>query len=112
MKNLIKKLKLLVVIFTSILFSNCKENLNYTKETPTKEKDISFESKKNKAHTKMYGIDISKWNGNEAEEIEPKDSITFVICKATQGIKLVDPDFKQNVALILIFYFVLMLRFV
>ncbi len=43
-----------------------------------------------------YGIDISKWNGNEASEIPQKDSITFIICKATEGIHKIDRNFKKN----------------
>ena len=42
------------------------------------------------------GIDISHYNGNEAEEITEKDSLTFIICKATQGSTIIDKDFKQN----------------
>jgi GH25 family lysozyme M1 (1,4-beta-N-acetylmuramidase) len=42
------------------------------------------------------GVDISKWNGNAASELGPDDSITFVICKATEGITDVDPDFDNN----------------
>ncbi|MCE3227016.1 MAG: hypothetical protein K0S32_1567 [Bacteroidetes bacterium] len=43
-----------------------------------------------------YGIDISKWNGNEASEIPTKDSITFIICKATEGVGYIDPEFRRN----------------
>lgn len=42
------------------------------------------------------GIDISKYQGDEAAEIGPEDSLTFIICKATEGLTLVDPDFKTN----------------
>jgi len=44
----------------------------------------------------FYGVDISKWNGDEVKEIDPTDSISFIICKATEGITGVDPEFKQN----------------
>lgn len=44
----------------------------------------------------LYGIDISRWNGDALEEIKPKDSISFVICKATQGTTYQDPDFENN----------------
>ena len=44
----------------------------------------------------IYGVDISKWNGDAAEEIDPSDSISFIICKATEGTTLVDPDFDSN----------------
>lgn len=43
-----------------------------------------------------YGIDISKWNGNIAEDIDSMDHISFIICKGTEGIRYVDPDFDFN----------------
>lgn len=42
------------------------------------------------------GVDISKWNGDAAAEIDPTDSITFIICKATEGDNEIDPDFDSN----------------
>lgn len=42
------------------------------------------------------GIDISKYQGDEVAEIGPEDSLTFIICKATEGATFVDPDFKNN----------------
>ena len=47
-------------------------------------------------HKKYYGVDLSRWNGNALEEITSKDSISFVICKATQGLSYQDPDFEHN----------------
>lgn len=44
----------------------------------------------------FYGIDISRWNGHALTEITPEDSITFIICKATQSVDYEDPDFKSN----------------
>jgi GH25 family lysozyme M1 (1,4-beta-N-acetylmuramidase) len=44
---------------------------------------------------KRYGIDISRWNGKLLNHKLP-DSIHFVICKATEGITLVDNRFKRN----------------
>jgi lysozyme len=43
-----------------------------------------------------YGIDLSHYQGNLMEEISPKDTIKFILCKATQGIHYVDPDFRTN----------------
>jgi GH25 family lysozyme M1 (1,4-beta-N-acetylmuramidase) len=43
-----------------------------------------------------YGIDISRYNGNLASLISASDSLTFVICKATEGVTLIDPQFKSN----------------
>ena len=48
-----------------------------------------------------YGIDISKYQGDEIDFIEKKqDTLTFVICKATEGITTTDPDFRNNWAAI------------
>lgn len=45
----------------------------------------------------VYGIDISKYQGDEIDFLDKKqDSITFVICKATQGLTITDPDFANN----------------
>lgn len=44
----------------------------------------------------IYGVDLSQWNGDEVAEIGPEDSLTFIICKATEGIGYKDPDFKTN----------------
>lgn len=44
-----------------------------------------------------YGIDISKYQGEEIEFISAKqDTLTFVICKATEGLTMIDPDFTTN----------------
>lgn len=48
----------------------------------------------------FYGIDISKWNGNEVTLIHKKDSISFIIVKATEGENLVDLRFESNWKLI------------
>ena len=45
----------------------------------------------------VYGIDISKFQGDEIDFITRKqDTLTFVICKATEGLTIIDPDFKNN----------------
>lgn len=43
-----------------------------------------------------YGIDVSKWNGDILTDLKEMDSISFVICKASEGIDYVDPDFESN----------------
>ncbi len=44
-----------------------------------------------------FGIDISFYQGNEIDDLEKdRDSIDFIICKATQGIGIVDPMFQHN----------------
>lgn len=45
----------------------------------------------------VYGIDISKYQGDESAILDTKkDSLSFVICRATQGFTYVDPDFHSN----------------
>jgi lysozyme len=45
----------------------------------------------------IYGIDISKYQGNESGFLNKQtDKLTFVICKATEGITYTDADFKIN----------------
>lgn len=45
----------------------------------------------------VYGIDISKYQGDEIDFLNRKqDTLTFVICKATQGLTISDPDFSNN----------------
>lgn len=45
----------------------------------------------------LYGIDIFHENGDVLENIDPlTDSLTFVICKATEGITYQDPKFEDN----------------
>lgn len=43
-----------------------------------------------------YGIDISHYNGSQVSKITENDSLTFVICKATEGIRFKDPYFDAN----------------
>jgi len=44
-----------------------------------------------------YGIDISKYQGDEIDFITRKgDTLTFIICKATEGLTSIDPDFRNN----------------
>ncbi len=44
-----------------------------------------------------YGIDVSKFQGDEINMLDSKkDDLTFVICKATEGITYTDPYFKKN----------------
>lgn len=47
--------------------------------------------------SRVYGIDISRYQGNELDVLSAKkDSIRFVIVKATEGNTYTDPKFKQN----------------
>lgn len=49
------------------------------------------------AATKVYGIDVSKYQGDELDQLNFKaEGISFVIIRATEGITYTDPDFTQN----------------
>jgi GH25 family lysozyme M1 (1,4-beta-N-acetylmuramidase) len=48
----------------------------------------------------LYGIDISKYQGNLVEELPLLDTIHFIICKATQGTSMIDHHFVRNWQLI------------
>lgn len=50
--------------------------------------------------TRIYGIDISKWNGSIASKLNLHDSIKFVICKATEGRKEIDKEYLDNWSII------------
>ena len=43
------------------------------------------------------GIDLSHYQGDEVDYLNKKsDQLSFVICKATEGLEYIDPDFKNN----------------
>lgn len=45
----------------------------------------------------VFGIDISRYQGNEINFLSKQvDKLTFVICKATEGITYTDSGFKTN----------------
>lgn len=47
------------------------------------------------------GIDISHYQGDEVDYLNKKsDQLSFVICKATEGLSYTDPDFKSNWSMI------------
>jgi lysozyme len=62
----------------------------------SKEKQDDHVETKSKAQP-AYGIDISNFQGDVLDFINRKqDSLSFVICKATEGKTLVDLKFKSN----------------
>ncbi|MGX5817985.1 GH25 family lysozyme [Chitinophaga lutea] len=44
----------------------------------------------------VYGLDVSRYQGRLLDSIPHFDSVYFVICKATEGLSLVDPMFYEN----------------
>jgi len=47
-------------------------------------------------HQEYYGIDVSHYQGNVVDLMSSRDSLHFIICKATEGSSYVDPDFHSN----------------
>lgn len=59
--------------------------------------DTSGKSQSSNGPAFLYGIDISSYQGDEADFLSKKhDSLSFVICRATLGITFTDPDFANN----------------
>ena len=77
---------LLITFFFSYKYEK-KENNNYNKPLVIEQKSKLF----------VYGIDLSHYQGNEIDSIiKSKDSLDFIICKATEGVTYIDPKFFKN----------------
>lgn len=106
-----KKNHIAILVLICFIVSSC-EYLNSTKEkekTPEKteqvpeKKELEKEVKEKVVeNTKpAFGIDISFYQGDEINDLEKsRDSIDFIICKATQGVGIIDPMFQKNWATI------------
>lgn len=93
------KVFVLVLVLTSCGGNN--NDLNSTIETgSTSPKDTvpTQVDSTNEAtiDTIHYGIDISHFQGDILNLLSATDSIKFVICKATEGVTYIDPNFKMN----------------
>lgn len=44
----------------------------------------------------VSGLDISRYQGNLLRDVIHLDSLHFIICKATQGVNWIDPEFSYN----------------
>lgn len=63
----------------------------------TDEAPASIKKKLNSTDSEHYGIDISHYQGKILDMLKSnKDSLKFIICKATQGTTYVDPMFRTN----------------
>ena len=102
---------LLITLAIALNFScesNPKNSPNTTSEkenkvdsTSTKSTVGLTDSKDKNTSAFLYGIDISKFQGKEVDFLDKqKDSLSFIICKATEGITYTDHDFKTNWAVI------------
>lgn len=105
------KLSFLMLSFCVVLFSCQSKKTNSTdtelvtkpkntvvvKKAPTSTTAVNAGVAKGKETAFVYGIDISKYQGDEIDFLNKKtDSLGFVICKATEGITYTDPDFTHN----------------
>jgi len=111
----ILNMKLHITLFIALAIAlnfSCESNQkNNTNETIGKENYVgsistndtldSSTAKDKKTSAFVYGIDISKYQGEEVDFLDKqKDSLSFIICKATEGITYTDPEFKNNWATI------------
>ncbi|MFD0963120.1 GH25 family lysozyme [Pseudofulvibacter geojedonensis] len=88
------------MLFLGVILLSCQsKKVNpIDKESASKPKKILDTVDATKEKVKfVYGIDVSKYQGDEIGFLSKKsDSLSFVICKATEGITYIDPDFKHN----------------
>ena len=94
-------MKLLSKLFlAALLFVACEteQKLESAVENPTTSQTNTPETAPVvKKDDYLYGIDISSYQGDEAEGLDKnKDSLSFVICRATDGVTYQDPDFSTN----------------
>lgn len=91
-------LLILIVVLTLSCKQNSKEKTDITIPDIIDKTDvIKPEVIEKKAQLFVKGIDISHYQNNEIDFInKQKDSLGFIICKATEGVTYVDPKFSQN----------------
>jgi GH25 family lysozyme M1 (1,4-beta-N-acetylmuramidase) len=85
MENQVQNLSLLSESYRSLQNSILATNVKATELLPPAEVEKLY-----------YGIDISRYNRDIVSEITLHDSITFIICKATEGATYTDPYFNNN----------------
>lgn len=98
----------IIVFLIGLLILSCQSNTSKKEITDPTEKSTNTEISKSKTNSNtnkeennatksVYGIDISKYQGDEVDSMSKnKDSLKFIICKATEGITYTDPDFNNN----------------
>jgi len=91
----------ILLLFIFIVYGCNSQSEKKTENNPSMQKENPIPDKKETTDTLqskyLYGIDISKYQGNEVANINfNNDSLSFVICKATEGITYTDPDFENN----------------
>lgn len=93
-RNVLLLLVLLILVAAAIFMFNRKDNAE-NKQVYQADTSAGL-VKQNNIREHYYGVDVSHWNGDILEDIDKMDSLSFGICKATEGLDYVDPDFKQN----------------
>lgn len=95
-------------LFLLLLLTSCKQDkrltslldVGFEKDEKAIKSDVSEDIRVRKLFKSLsnthYGLDISHFQGDLMKVINPRDSIKFIICKATQGTTFLDPDFRVN----------------
>lgn len=99
---------ILHILILSLCLVGCRQekrltsllDVGFEKDAKTIEKNVSTDVRihklLNSSSNTHYGLDISHFQGDLMTVINPRDSIKFIICKATQGTTFLDPDFRSN----------------
>lgn len=100
MKTRIDKL---IVLAAILLLFSCQSNTEKKSDSTSSEsKDVPAEVEKPTATPAelaayAYGIDVSRGQRNEIDSLNINtDSLSFIICKATEGVTYTDPYFESN----------------
>ena len=65
-------------------------------ENASQDSGLSNKVIEKKSSQPYYGIDLSHYQGGLVKEMQMPDSISFVICKASEGLHRTDPYFNSN----------------
>lgn len=95
MKNIFATLAVCVLLSACSSSNESENNSDSAAADTVKKKDTVPVSGNGDPY--LYGIDISSYQGDEADFLNrKKDTLSFVICRATLGITFNDPDFPNN----------------
>ena len=97
----------LIVTLMLLSMVACQSNTENSTETNTSADSVSVTSDSTSNETTpltlresapyAYGIDISRAQANEIDSLNvDTDSLSFIICKATEGVTYTDPNFTEN----------------
>lgn len=89
------KAVLLLLFFSSCNQSETSSTVQSTDSTSVQQATSPVTPQPDPSAKAYYGVDISNWQGDFIKGVGPIDSLTFVICKASQGL-FQDPDFTLN----------------